>query len=100
MGEQRPKDMPRVPTLRELPRLSSFNVSSWNPLAAPGKSPKTVLERLSVELWKILAQPDIVQRLVGFNVKAQASSPAQLGLRLERDIARWSDVIQRIGIAR
>ena len=100
MGEQRPKDMPQVPTLRELPGLSNFNVSSWNALAAPGKTPKAVVERLSVELGKILAQPDMVQRLAGFNVKAQANSPAQLGLLLERDIARWSDVIQRIGIAR
>ena len=100
MGEQRPKDMPQVPTLRELPGLSNFNVSSWNALAAPGKTPKAVVERLSLEVAKILAQPDMVQRLAGFNVKAQASSPAQLGVLLEREIARWGDVIQRIGIAR
>ncbi len=98
MGEQRPKDMPQVPALRELPGLSSFNVSSWNALAAPGKTPKAVVERLSAEVAKVLAQPEMVQRLAGFNVQAKSSTPAQLAQLLDRDIVRWSEVIQRAGI--
>ncbi len=99
MGEQRPKDMPEVPTLRELPGLSNFNVSSWNALAAPGKTPKAIVDRLNAEVAKVLAQPDMVQRLAGFNVQAKASTPAQLAQLLDRDIARWTEVIQRAGIA-
>ena len=99
MGEQRPKDMPEVPTLRELPGLSNFNVSSWNALAAPGKTPRPVVERLSAEVAKLLAQPEMVQRLAGFNVQAKPSTPAQLAQLLDREILRWSEVIQRAGIA-
>jgi tripartite-type tricarboxylate transporter receptor subunit TctC len=99
MGEQRPKDMPQVPTLRELPGLSNFNVSSWNALAAPGKTPKAVVERLSHEVTQVLNQPEMVQKLASFNVQARSSTPAQLGQLLERDMARWSEVIQKAGIA-
>lgn len=99
MGEQRPKDMPQVPTLRELPGLSNFNVSSWNALAAPGKTPKAVVDRLSAEVAKVIAQPEIAQRLAGFNVRAQSSTPAQLTQLLDRDIVRWTEVIQKAGIA-
>ncbi len=98
MGEQRPKDMPEVPTLRELPGLSNFNVSSWNALAAPGKTPKAVVDRLSAEVAKVLAQPEMVQRLAGFNVQARASTPGQLAQLLDRDILRWTEVIQKSGI--
>lgn len=98
MGEQRPKDMPQVPTLRELPGLSNFNVSSWNALAAPARTPRPTLERLHGELAKILSQPDMVQRLAAINVRAQHSTPAQLGQLLDRDITRWSEVIQKTGI--
>ncbi len=98
MGEQRPKDMPEVPTLRELSGLSNFNVSSWNALAAPGKTPKPIIDRLSAEVAKVLAQPDMAQRLASFNVQAKASTPAQLAQLLDRDIARWTEVIQRAGI--
>lgn len=99
MGEHRPKDMPQVPVLSELPGLSTFNVSSWNALAAPAKTPKAVVDRLNAEVAKVLAQPDMVQRLAAINVRAQHSTPAQLGQLLERDIARWSDVIAKAGIA-
>ncbi len=98
MGESRPKDMPQTPTVRELPGLSNFNVSSWNALAAPAKTPKAVVDRLSQELAKILAQPELIQRLAGFNVQAKASTPAQLAQLLDSDIKRWSEVIVKAGL--
>jgi tripartite-type tricarboxylate transporter receptor subunit TctC len=98
MGEQRPKDLPDTPTVRELPGLSNFNVSSWNALAAPGKTPKAVVDRLSQEVAKVLAQPEMVQRLAGFNVQAKANTPAQLAQLLDSDIKRWSDVITKAGL--
>ncbi len=98
MGAARPKDLPQVPVVRELPGLSSFNVSSWNALAAPGKTPKDVVDRLSAEVAQVLADPEMVQRLAGFNVEAKASSPAQLAQLLDSDIKRWGEVIQKAGI--
>ena len=99
MGANRPKDQPQVPVVRELPGLSNFNVSSWNALAAPGKTPKAVLDRLSAEVAKVLADPAMVQRLAGFNVQAQSSTPGQLAQLLDSDIKRWTEVIQKAGIA-
>jgi tripartite-type tricarboxylate transporter receptor subunit TctC len=87
-----------VPVVRELPGLSNFNVSSWNALAAPGKTPRDVVDRLSAEVAKVLADPEMVQRLAGFNVEAKASSPAQLAQLLDSDIKRWGEVIQKAGI--
>ncbi len=99
MGAKRPKDLPQVPVVRELPGLSGFNVSSWNALAAPGKTPQAVVERLSTEVNKVLTEPEMVQRLAGFNVQAQASTPSQLAQLLDADIKRWSEVIQKAGIS-
>ena len=98
MGASRPKDMPQIPAVRELPGLSNFNVSSWNALAAPAKTPKNVIDRLQTELGKILAEPEMVQRLAGFNVQAQSSTPGQLAQLLDSDIKRWTEVIQKAGI--
>lgn len=98
MGEQRPHDMPAVPTLRELPGLSNFNVSSWNALAAPGKTPRPVVERLSTEVGKVLSHPDMVKRLAELGILARPSTPGQLTQLLDREIIRWSDVIQKAGI--
>lgn len=99
MGATRPKDQPQVPVVRELPGLSNFNVSSWNALAAPGKTPPAVVQRLHAEVVKVLTDPAMVQRLGGFNVQAQSSTPGQLAQLLDSEIQRWSTVIQKGGIA-
>lgn len=98
MGANRPKDQPQVPVVRELPGLSNFNVSSWNALAAPGKTPANVVSRLNAEVVKVLTDPAMVQRLAGFNVQAQSSSSAQLAQLLDSDIKRWTEVIQKAGV--
>jgi tripartite-type tricarboxylate transporter receptor subunit TctC len=48
---------------------------------------------------KVLADPVMVQRLAGFNVQAQSSNPTQLAQLLDSDIKRWTEVIQKAGIA-
>ncbi len=58
-----------------------------------------MVERLSSEVAKVLAQPDMVKRLADLGIQAKASTPAQLGQLLDREITRWSEVIQRAGIA-
>ena len=99
MGANRPKDQPQVPVVRELPGLSNFNVSSWNALAAPGKTPPAIVQRLHAEVVKVLTDPAMVQRLSSFNVQAQSSTPGQLAQLLDTEIQRWSAVIQKAGIA-
>jgi tripartite-type tricarboxylate transporter receptor subunit TctC len=99
MGDHRPKDMPQIPTVRELSGLSNFNVSSWNALAAPAKTPKAAVDRLNQEVAKVLAQPEMIQRLAGFNVMAKASTPVQLAQLLDSDIKRWGEVIAKAGLA-
>ena len=51
------------------------------------------------EVAKVLAQPEMVKRLAELGIQARASTPAQLGQLLDREITRWSEVIQKAGIA-
>jgi tripartite-type tricarboxylate transporter receptor subunit TctC len=98
MGDTRPADLPNVPLVSSQAGLSSFNVSSWNALAAPARTPSAVIARLNLEAHKALNHPDVKKRLADLNVLAKHSSPEQLGRLLDTDIVRWSDVIQKAGI--
>ena len=101
MGAQRAPQLPDVPTVRESGGpLAGFNVTSWNGLAVPAKTPPAVVERLSREVQAALAQPDVKKRLLELNLNAQGSTPAQLGEHLAADVRRWSDVIAKAKIAR
>ena len=102
MGAQRAPQLPDVPTVRESGGpLAGFNVTSWNGLAVPAKTPPAAVERLSREVQAALAQPDVKKRLLELNLNAQGSStPAQLDEHLAADVRRWSDVIAKAKIAR
>lgn len=101
LGDKRAPQLPDVPTVRESGgSLASFNVSSWNGLAVPAKTPKAAIERLQRELQTVLAQPDVKKRLLDLNLVAQGSTPEQLGELLDFEIKRWGDVIARAKIAR
>ena len=80
--------------------LAGFDVSSWNGLAVPARTPPAVVERLSREVQAALALPDVKKRLLELNLVARGSTPAQLGSHLAADIRRWNDVITRARIPR
>lgn len=101
LGAKRTAQLPDVPAVSEAGGpLAGFNVSSWNGLAVPARTPAAVVERLSREVQAALAQPDVQKRLLDLNLVAQGSTPAQLGEHLASDIRRWNDVIARARIAR
>ncbi len=101
LGEKRAPALPDVPAVREQGgSLSGFNVSSWNGLAVPSKTPAEVVARLSREVQAAVSQPDVTKKLLDLTLVARGSTPAQLAELLEFDIRRWGDVIQKAGIAR
>jgi tripartite-type tricarboxylate transporter receptor subunit TctC len=98
MGDTRPADLPGAVLVSSQPGLSSFNVASWNALAAPARTPAAVIARLNQEAHKALNHPDVKKRLADLNVAAKHSTPEQLGRLLDADIVRWTGVIQKAGI--
>jgi tripartite-type tricarboxylate transporter receptor subunit TctC len=96
-GAKRSKILPDVPTVGEA-GISPFDVTSWNALFAPKGTPPQVIDTLNRALREILAQPDVVARLLDLGIEAQASSPEDLMARLQADIRKWSDVIEKGGI--
>ena len=101
LGEHRAAQLPDVPAARETAAsLAQFNVSSWNGLAVPSKTPKEAVARLNKELTAILAMPDVKKRLLELNLTAQSSTPEQLHDLLGSEIKRWGDVIARAKIAK
>jgi len=101
LGDRRAPQLPEVPSARESGgSLGNFNVSSWNGLAVPAKTPKDVIARLSNEVQAALALPDVKKRMLDLNLVAQGSSPERLGELLAAEIRRWGEVITGARIER
>ncbi len=97
MGDKRFDGLPEVPTVREA-GIASFNVASWNALAAPAKTPRDVIARLNREVAAAVNSPVVRQRLKELGVDARAGTPEQLNDLLVSEIKRWTEVINRAKI--
>jgi tripartite-type tricarboxylate transporter receptor subunit TctC len=99
LGEKRSAALPDVPTVRESGgTLSNFNVTSWNGLAVPVKTPKDVVAKLNREIQIVLAQPEVKKRLSDLTLNAQGSTPEQVAELLASEIKRWSEVMTKAKI--
>jgi tripartite-type tricarboxylate transporter receptor subunit TctC len=101
LGDKRATQLPDVPAARESGgALAAFNVSSWNGLAVPAKTPKDVIARLNKEVNAALNLPDVKKRLLDLNLVATGGTPEHAVDVLANDIKRWGDVIARANIAK
>ena len=96
-GDKRSTVLKDVPTAAQS-GLAGFNVSSWNALAAPAKTPKDIVARLNREVKAALDAPDVKKRLLELNIDPTYSTPDQLATLLSAEIRRWSEVIAKAKI--
>ncbi len=91
-GKQRSVVLPDVPTVHES-GVPGFDVSSWNGLGVPAKTPRPVIDRLNRALNEALASSDVKQRLQEQAVDTFPSTPDAYRKHIAAEIAKWTKVI-------
>jgi tripartite-type tricarboxylate transporter receptor subunit TctC len=99
LGAERTTLLPEVPTAKER-GFTQLQLSSWNGLAAPAKTPKDIVAKLSAEIGKALGNDALRKRLADLNVDAKASTPEATQQWLASETKRWGEVITKAGIAK
>ena len=97
-GPKRAETLPDVPTVAEAAALPDFQVVEWNGVFAPAGTPPAVVERLAQEVRAVLALPEVRRRLADMGAGAVGSTPQELGDVVQRETARWAQVIRAAGI--
>jgi tripartite-type tricarboxylate transporter receptor subunit TctC len=88
-----------VPTVAES-GVRSFDVASWNALAAPARTPQAVIDTLNREANKAQATPELRKQLADLNVRPAGGSPGKLRELLASETKRWAEVIERAKVPR
>ena len=96
-SEKRHPSLPDVPTVAES-GVPGYAASSWNAIAAPAKTPPAIVERLQQETARVLAMPEVRDKLAAAGVTARASTPDELKRLLVSDVAKWRRVIEQAKI--
>ena len=88
---QRMAALPDVSTIGEL--LKGFDGSGWQGIWVPAGTPTPVIQRLNQSVVKALAVPDVRKRFTDAGLEVVGSTPEQTRQKVERESAKWKDVI-------
>jgi tripartite-type tricarboxylate transporter receptor subunit TctC len=88
---------PDVPTMAEA-GVSDMEIRLWTGFVAPAKTPAPVVARLHEEIVRVLALPDVRERLAGLGVDPGATTPDEYARIIAADIARWTAVAKAANI--
>ena len=89
--------MPETPTIAEQ-GLPGFEAVSWYALMVPAGTPRDVIDRLNAETTRLLARPEIKDKLAALGLDAAGGKPQELAASIQADTARWAAVIRQKNI--
>ena len=96
-SKTRMPDFPDVPTLTEA-GYPDFAVNGWYALYAPAKTPKEIVNRLSVELQKVLKKPEVIEKLRGVGVTPGTGEAQELVKYGPAELEKYGKLIKAANI--
>jgi tripartite-type tricarboxylate transporter receptor subunit TctC len=97
LAEKRSPALPEVPTNGEagIPGLESDTLTG---VVAPAGTPKEIVERWRGDIVKMLASPEVRERLQTLGFVPVGNSPDEFGARIKSEIAKWGKVVRDANI--
>ena len=89
--------LPDVPTVTES-GVTGYEVTTWNGVGAPAKTPGAIIKRLNQVVTAALASPEVKQRFQDLAVEPRPSTPEAFRAHLQAEIVKWKKVIEEARI--
>jgi tripartite-type tricarboxylate transporter receptor subunit TctC len=96
-GEHRLPALKQVPTFGE-GGLANFDVGFWQGILAPAGTPRAVIDKLAGEIGRIMAMPDIKEKMASLGVEPYVASPEAFAARMRADTEKYAEVIRNRNI--
>jgi tripartite-type tricarboxylate transporter receptor subunit TctC len=85
--------LPDVPTLGEA-GLPDQEADTMQGILVPAGTPKAIIDLLQREIVKVMALPDIRERMEALGFEPVASTPEEFAARIATEIPKWAKVIR------
>lgn len=94
---KRASSTPDLPTVAEA-GVPGYEASGWFGALVPAAVPKPIVSALNREFNRVLALPDITERLTGLGMELGGGSPEQFARFIQADTEKWARIIKEAGI--
>jgi len=88
---------PEVPTVQQA-GMQGFEADNWHALYAARGTPTPIVDKLNLELQRILSSPDVKEQLLNQGAEAWLSTPLETRNYLVAEIDKWSKVVKAAGL--
>src|SRR5216683_525014 len=92
-ANERAGGIPDVPTFAEQ-GIRDQEADTLTGIVAPAGTPKEIVDLLSREIAKSVAQPDVNERLAVLGFKGVGNTPEEFGARIKLGIEKWGKVVR------
>jgi tripartite-type tricarboxylate transporter receptor subunit TctC len=92
-GTQRHPAVPDVPTFAEL-GYSGFEANGWFGAFVAAGTPKPIVDKLSVEIRRIVRSPELSGRLTAMGLRPVGGTPEELAGVMARDMPMWTRIVK------
>ncbi len=96
-GAARALALPEVPTLAES-GYPGFDAGTWYAVLGPAGIPRPVVAKIDADLRRAVENPALRERFAAQSLETRDAGPDALATIMREDLARWTEVIQRLGI--
>jgi len=94
---KRSSALPNVPTIAES-GLPGFDYNLWVGLWAPAGTPQDIVEKINADVAKVLAMPDVRERLAALGAEPMVMTPADFRKFMREEIDDAAKVVKAAGI--
>jgi len=92
-SNRRSPSAPDVPTMIEA-GVDKFEITAWFGFMAPAGTPPAVVQKVSADVARLVASPDVQSRILADASEPVGSTPDEYGAFIRAEIAKWREVVK------
>jgi tripartite-type tricarboxylate transporter receptor subunit TctC len=99
-SKQRVPVLPDIAPFADVSGVADFEIVAWHILVARAGTPRPIVDRLNAEMKRIMADPEIKQRISSLGLIPLDPPPiAETERYLKSEAAKWAVILRSIGLA-
>jgi len=97
LGVASPKRLPNLPNLPTIDEtVPGVNSSGWIVLMAPAGTPDAIIQKISTDLRKVVAMPEVIERFLPLGTYTRDLTPAQTGEFMRSEERLWWPIVRQV----